>query len=191
MAPILIVYGTTEGQTEKIARVLAQNLREEGAEVDVMNAAVDTGFNPEDFSAIVVAASVHAGHYQKPVRRWVKANLEALRTRQSAFLSVCLGVLEKRPETHRELDAILDRFYGETGWQPDTTKKVAGALLYTQYNWLTRWMMKRISRAAGGETDTTRDFEYTDWNDLKAFAHDFFARVHGEETVAAPLRVAV
>ena len=101
MAPILIVYGTTEGQTEKIARILAQNLREEGAEVDVMNAAHDPGLHPEDFRAIIVAASLHAGKYQKPVRRWVQANVETLRTRQSAFPSVCLGVFDPRRSRRR------------------------------------------------------------------------------------------
>jgi menaquinone-dependent protoporphyrinogen oxidase len=191
MAPILIVYGTTNGQTEKIARTLADDLRQEGAVVDVMNAATDTGLNPEDFGGVIVAASVHAGKYQRPVRRWVQANLETLRTRQSAFLSVCLGVLDPRPQAARDLAAILDRFRGETGWQPDSTKEVAGALLYTRYNWLTRWLMRRIARASGGDTDTSRDFEYTDWNDLRAFAHDFYARVRGEEEVEAPLRVAV
>jgi menaquinone-dependent protoporphyrinogen oxidase len=50
---------------------------------------------------------------------------------------------------------------------------VAGALLYTQYGWLTRWFMKRIVTKAGGDTDTTRDYEYTDWNDLRTFAREF------------------
>ena len=34
-------------------------------------------------------------------------------------------------------------------------------------------MMKRIVAKAGGGTDTTRDYEYTDWNDLRVFAHEF------------------
>ena len=34
-------------------------------------------------------------------------------------------------------------------------------------------MMQRIVAKAGGDTDTTRDFEYTDWNDLRSFAEDF------------------
>ena len=33
--------------------------------------------------------------------------------------------------------------------------------------------MKRIVAKAGGGTDTTRDYEYTDWNDLRVFAHEF------------------
>jgi len=46
-------------------------------------------------------------------------------------------------------------------------------LLYTRYGWLKRHMMKRIVAKAGGDTDTTRDFEYTDWDDLRDFTQDF------------------
>jgi menaquinone-dependent protoporphyrinogen oxidase len=34
-------------------------------------------------------------------------------------------------------------------------------------------MMVRIVRKAGGDTDTSRDYEYTDWTDLRAFAEKF------------------
>ena len=50
---------------------------------------------------------------------------------------------------------------------------VAGALRYTHYNWLKRWMMKRIVTKAGGNTDTSRDYEYTDWAAVRAFADEF------------------
>jgi menaquinone-dependent protoporphyrinogen oxidase len=50
---------------------------------------------------------------------------------------------------------------------------VAGALPYTRYNWLKRWVMKRIVAKAGGDTDTTRDYEYTNWEELRAFSEEF------------------
>ena len=36
---------------------------------------------------------------------------------------------------------------------------MAGACLYTRYNFLIRMIMKQISRQAGGSTDTTRDHD--------------------------------
>jgi len=33
--------------------------------------------------------------------------------------------------------------------------------------------MKHIVAKAGGDTDTRRDYEYTDWDDLRRFAADF------------------
>ena len=67
----------------------------------------------------------------------------------------------------------MQRFLARCGWRPAITKMIAGALPYTRYNWLKRQMMKRIVAKAGGDTDTTRDYEYTDWIDLRNFAQDF------------------
>jgi len=50
---------------------------------------------------------------------------------------------------------------------------VAGALPYTKYWWGKRWVMRRIVAKAHGDIDTTRDYEYTDWADLRTFAEEF------------------
>lgn len=49
------------------------------------------------------------------------------------------------------------------------TASFAGALLYQNYHPLLRWIMKRIARKAGGGTDTSRNYEYTDWGEVEAF----------------------
>ena len=172
-------YGTTTGHTAKIARSIGDTLRRQGADVDVIEANAEWP-EPEDYAAVVVAASVRGGKYQRPVSRWVKANAEALNARQTAFVSVCLGVLQREPHVQQEVAAIMTRFLTAADWRPTVTKTVAGALLYTQYNPFLRWVMKRITRKAGGDTDTSRDYEYTDWADLRTFAEDFGRRVARE-----------
>lgn len=176
MSPrFLVLYGTSDGQTEKIAKAVGETLRSQGADVDVVNAAaVKFEPEPEDYAAVIVAASVHAGGYQRAVKRWVKAYASALNSMPTAFVSVCLGVLEGSLKTDRELSRIANRFFDATGWKPTIFKVVAGALYYTKYNWLKRWAMRRIVAKAHGDTDTTRDFEYTDWKDLRAFAVGFY-----------------
>ena len=57
------------------------------------------------------------------------------------------------------------------------TTMVAGALADTKYNWFIRSMMKRIAAKAGGDTDTSRDYEYTDWPALSRFSVQFARRV--------------
>jgi menaquinone-dependent protoporphyrinogen oxidase len=49
----------------------------------------------------------------------------------------------------------FNEFLHGTGWQPAITQDVAGA--YAKYNWINRWLMKRIVGKAGGDTDTSRD----------------------------------
>ena len=171
---ILVVYGTTDGQTRKIAAAMAGALHADGARVDVVEARSDArAIAPGQYDAVIVAASVHAGSYQRGVRRWVAANVSTLRTVPTAFVSVCLGILEHNPKTDARLNELIDRFLTMTAWQPGVRKIVAGALLYRKYNWLKRFAMRRIAAKAGGDVDTSRDHEYTDWEDLKTFAVRF------------------
>jgi menaquinone-dependent protoporphyrinogen oxidase len=172
MARILVLYGTTDGHTAKVADKVAQTLRTSGATVDVIEAGTKEPA-PEDYAGVIVAASVHTGGYQRSVRQWVRRHAEALHGKPSAFLSISLGVLQTDPNVQREVAAIVSRFLRATRWEPAMILNVAGAVLYTKYNWIKRWIMKRIVRKAGGDTDTRRDYEYTNWADLRAFADRF------------------
>jgi menaquinone-dependent protoporphyrinogen oxidase len=49
----------------------------------------------------------------------------------------------------------------------------AGALRYRSYNPFIRFMMRLIAGAAGGDIDTSRDYEYTDWLAVERFATEF------------------
>jgi menaquinone-dependent protoporphyrinogen oxidase len=183
---LLVVYGTTEGHTRKVAGAMRETLHGLGAQTDVVSA--DEAPSPDPYDAVIVAASVHGGQYQRAVRRWVRTHAETLAGKPSAFVSVCLGVLEHDEKTTWDLRDTVDRFLASTGWRPGAVKLVAGALPYTHYSWLTRFIMKRIVAKAGGDTDTTRDYEYTDWKDLRQFVTDFAGRL-GAPSVA-PVRVA-
>lgn len=174
MSKILVLYGTTDGHTRKIAQALAITLGAEGASVDLRDAkAVDARVRPEGYDAAFILASVHVTNYQRSVKRWVKAHVGELNRIPSAFLSVCLGVLEQNEKSQREVREIPSRFLQQYGWHPTAVKIVAGALPYTRYGWLKKRVLRRIAAKAGGGTDTTRDYEYTDWEALERFAREF------------------
>ena len=182
MNSILIVYGTTDGHTRKIAQVLAENFRAQRCSVDLVDAAGTLRrLSPEVYDGVVVAASVHIGSYQAAVKRWVRTHVGKLNQRPTAFLSVCLAVLEKRPQATREIERIVQRFLRDCGWQPTATRLVAGAVPYTRYNWFKKWLMKRLVGKAGGGTDTSRDYEYTDWNELRRFTQQFAEQLTAQD----------
>jgi menaquinone-dependent protoporphyrinogen oxidase len=183
MTRILVLYGTTDGHTAKVARAIADTLWAHHVTADVMDARRHDP-DPRGYSGVIVAASVHASGFQHAVKRWVGRHADALGGVPSAFVAVCLGVLQHDPKVDRELDAIVDRFLDTTGWHPGERKFVAGALKYTRYSVITRLAMRRIAAKAGGDTDTTRDYEYTDWNDLRAFTVRFADRTWGRGAVA-------
>ena len=62
MTRILIVYGTTDGHTRKIAQVLADNLRALRCSADLMDSAnMLWRVSPDGYDGAIVAASVHIG----------------------------------------------------------------------------------------------------------------------------------
>jgi menaquinone-dependent protoporphyrinogen oxidase len=185
---ILVIYGTTDGHTGKVANAIANTLRVEGAEVELVHSQPNgPDPAPETFTAVVVAASVHTNGYQRPVWRWVRRHANGLHGKPTAFVSVCLGVMERTPAADAELANIMEGFFEATSWTPTVRKVVAGALPYTRYSWFKRLVVRRIVRNAYGQTDPTRDYEYTDWNDVRDFAR-LFARLAAD---AQPTRLAV
>ena len=176
MSRVLILYGTTDGHTRLIAESIGDALRLGGVEADVVRAGTADPY-PAGYDGVIVAASVHAGGYQKAVEHWVRAQAREFGARPTAFVSVCLAVVHPTPKVIADLDAIVTRFSKTTGWQPMQIEHVAGALLYTRYNFIKRWLMKRIVQSQGGETDTSKDYDYTDWTKVRRFAEAFRRRV--------------
>jgi menaquinone-dependent protoporphyrinogen oxidase len=178
MKPVAILYATCEGQTRKIAGHIAEALRKRGLRTVLSNVKDAAGTDLRSYSAAILAASVHAGRHEREMLRFVKLNRSELNKLPTAFVSVTLSQagVEKPSASAVErslftagVAGVIDEFIHETGWRPTHIKPVAGALLYTKYNPLIRFVMKRIAKKAGAETDTSRDYEYTDWVELDRF----------------------
>lgn len=176
MASILIAYETTEGQTEKIATHIAEVLRRAGKTVHIGR--VDA--LPEDldlslYDGVLVGASVHGGRHQRAVVTFVKRHREELERAHNGFFSVSMSSARGTEEGYRLATECVERFEAETGWRPERVVLFAGALLFTHYGFVKRYIMKRISASTGGPTDTSRDYEFTDWSSVDHFAMDFLS----------------
>ena len=79
--------------------------------------------------------------------------------------------------------AYVENFEQETGWTPAQIGLFGGALLYRKYGFLKRLMMKKIVSSKPGNlsTDTSRDHEYTDWDQVRRFAEDFLQRLVAQD----------
>ncbi len=180
MKPILVVYATREGHTRKIAEHVAATLRARGDTVDVVDAAhLPSGFAMSRYGGVVLAASLHGGKHEREMVDFVKAHHAALDRVPTALLSVSLteanvedrsAPFESRARAAEEVKATVEAFCHETGLHPSRVWPVAGALLYRKYGVLKRFVLKMIASRAGGDTDTSRDYDYTDWEALDRFA---------------------
>jgi menaquinone-dependent protoporphyrinogen oxidase len=171
---VLIAYGTNEGQTAKIAEYLADILRGNGCVADPVDLKRSPAPHLENYDAVIVGASIHMGKHQRAVRDFVKQNRPALEPLPTAFFSVSLSAHDQKEAARKEVVRCLAEFAQQTGWRAGKVGVFAGALLYTRYGFITRWIMKKIAREKGSpDLDTLRDYVYTDWESVKRFAEEF------------------
>jgi menaquinone-dependent protoporphyrinogen oxidase len=175
MSRILILYGTAEGQTASISEHIAEVVRDHGHETETLDIkGLPGGFALEAYEAVIVGASIHMGKHEEYARDFVKRKRESLERMPSAFFSVSLAAQEATDEARAQSREYVEKFTDETGWHPDMVGIFAGALRYTQYGFVKRHIMKKISKDKGSaDLDTSRDYEYTDWNDVRHFAEEF------------------
>lgn len=177
MSRTLILYATTEGHTARIAERIAQCLRGKGHRVEIHRAdAVPAGLEPAAYDAVIVGASIHYGRHPRYLRTLVRRFRTVLTAQTSAFFSVSLsaGGPGAKPEAARR---YLETFLRQVDWHPPQTATFAGALQYSKYGVFKRLLMRMIVGIAGGDTDPTRDYEYTDWNAVDRFADEFVQRL--------------
>jgi menaquinone-dependent protoporphyrinogen oxidase len=175
MTKIMIGYGTTEGQTARIADHIAVVIRSRGVEAQALDLKQSTDVGLDGYDAVIVGGSIHMGKHEEHVVDFVQKNRIRLERLPSAFFSVSLAA-------HGDLEnarAYVENFEQQTGWRPAQVGLFSGALLYRQYGFLKRLMMKKIvsNKPGGLSTDTSSDHVYTDWDEVKRFAEAFLERV--------------
>ena len=126
-----------------------------------------------DYEFVLIGGSVHMHKYQNSIRNYIMENVDALNTKHSAFFSVCLAVASDIEEEHKDADGITRDFLEQTGWSPKETIQIAGALRFTKYDYFKKLIMRMITNKKGGKIDTSKDHEYTDWDQVKGFIQGF------------------
>ena len=174
---VLVVYASKHGHTGKIATRMAEALGAEGLEVDQRSVADAGGADPVDYGGVVVAGSLHAGKHQGELADWARHHRSALESRPSVFISVSLTAADDTDEARSATQECIDEFIEDTGWNPTRSAAVAGALQYREYDVFTRVMMRLIARRHGQSTDTSHDYDYTDWERVDRLAREFAADV--------------
>jgi menaquinone-dependent protoporphyrinogen oxidase len=184
---VAIIYSSWHGHTRAIAEHLAgvaavHNIIAMPCDV---HTAKRTGVLIECDAAILVG-SVHFGVHHRKLRDFVKTSAARLSAIPSAFVSVS-GAAASIDGREKAVGYML-QFLESTGWKPDLKIFVAGAVLYTRYDALTRITMKYASAFAGRGTDTKHDYVYTDWFVLDEFMNTFIGTMDRAALVSPPAR---
>src|SRR5512145_1788042 len=163
MPSTLILYASVEGHTERIAQRLAELLRGRGHSVDLVPAGQEVDL--ARYAGVVVGASVHYGHHPTSLATFLRRNAVALAPCKGAFFSVSLGAKER----------YATKFLRKARWRPQLTAVFAGALQYSKYGPIKRRVVQAFAAIGGHDTDTSRDYDYTDWMAVDSFATAFSA----------------
>jgi len=179
---IAIFFATREGHTSKIANRIADDLCAKGVVVDVVNVRKPTPPpNWSMYATAFVAASVHGQRHEREMIEFARRYRDDLRRIGAVFISVSMSEAgaedmhapaARREQAAADAQRMIDVFIKQTAWKPERYLPVAGALLYRQYNVLVRFVMKQIAKKNGGPTDTSRDYEFTDWPALDRFVDE-------------------
>lgn len=174
MTAFLVLYGTGEGQTEKVADRIADVLTNRDHRVTTINIEeTPREYDLEAFDAVLVGSSIHVGEHHSGVREFLGTNHELLNCLPTAFFQLSLSSAVDDPERRAEAAQYVDDLLEESGWYPDKIGLFGGALKYSKYGFLKRLLLKQIAKDATGDVDTSQDYEYTDWEEVDAFAADF------------------
>lgn len=170
---VLIVFGGRYGQTAKIARRIAERAGAEGMKADLMPVKrMPRNLQLETYEAVIIAAPVFFGRYQRAVERFVSRNLAQLSVVRNALVSVSNAAAADRTTA----EEYVQQFARRTGWTPDSVLHAGGAEEWSRYGFFTRMIVRSAIRKTGREPDTTRDVEYTKWDEVDGFAAELLRR---------------
>ena len=162
---LLIAYGTTEGQTRKIAEAVATQIGELGHDVEVFDTTGLLGErHPETFDKIIVAGSVHEKQHQESVAIFAVANLKKLQAKPTMFISVSLAAAFENGLP--DAQGYVDSFIKDVGWQPGQTLLVAGAVRHGEYGYYREHILEHVVLKGRNLDDPESDHEFTDWKSL-------------------------
>jgi menaquinone-dependent protoporphyrinogen oxidase len=184
MYKLPVFYATTDGHTRRIAETIAAALREEGFTSEAIELSSRMPHpNWINIRSAVIGASVHAGRHQRAAAQFIAREAKHLNARPAAFFSVSMTAASPNPAKVDLIRGVAAKFVHAAGWQPDRIACFAGKLAYTKYGFIKRFIMRRISAAEGGPTDTSRDYEFTDWIAVREFARNVADAARGDRPV--------
>ena len=131
-----IVYASSRGTTEKVARHIQQGLGFENTQL--FNLKTTKAIDLSQFDTLVIGGSIHAGQMQGKVKRFCKNNMvELLQKRIGLFM---VGMNE--PEFEKELNNAFPELLRK---HAKTSKCVGGEFLFEKMNCIEKLIVKKVS----------------------------------------------
>ena len=185
MTHALVTYYSHAGHTARIARVICETLQSKGAKCDLMeiSEAAREGVEWEKYDLVIVGAAIIYGVYNKIVWEFIRRFQPQLEARANSFFNVT--VVARTPyKATIEGNRYMQRFLQKSPWHPKDLKCIAGKVDYPNWNWYQKLAIQMIMKMTKGPTDPTAVIDYTDWDDVRAYAEHCLSLVDAPKSDA-------
>ena len=170
MSKILIIYSTTDGQTKIICNKIKQNLNKSEL-IRIISLCEVKNLDLIDCSKIIIGASIRYGKHKPELFNFIKQNKKILNDKKSAFFSVNV-VARKVEKILPETNPYMKKILKKTTWLPSRLAVFAGKIDYPNYNFIDKQVIRLIMLITKGPTDTSKSYEFTNWNKVIEFARE-------------------
>tara|TARA_B100001094_G_scaffold332855_1_gene406888 strand:- start:6191 stop:6715 length:525 start_codon:yes stop_codon:yes gene_type:complete len=165
----LIVYSSTDGQTQKICDYIASEIETQTHRVRCENIAdVDTSMLAQA-QQVIIGASIRYGKFQQDFHHFVHEHRFTLDMKDNAFFCVNL-VARKNEKNMPHNNPYMIKLLKNMQWQPKKLGVFAGKLDYPAYKFLDKIMIRFIMWMTKGPTDCSQTYEFTRWERVSHFA---------------------
>ncbi len=165
----LLIYSTTDGHTKKICDFIKMNSVKNNFDIYSIHKINEVNLN--DYELIVLGASIRYGKHNSIIYKFIRNNKNILKAKNNAFFSV--NVVARKPEKKSpENNPYIKKFLKKSEWHPTKIGVFAGKVDYPNYSFLNKVIIRFIMFVTKGPTDTSRSYEFTDWNNIKKFANE-------------------
>ena len=187
MTHALVTYYSHAGHTARIARVICETIQAEGVDCDLMDMAEASreGVVWEKYDLVIVGAAIIYGVYNKIVWEFIHRYQAKLDARANSFFNVT--VVARTPyKATIEGNRYMQRFLQKSPWRPKDLKCIAGKVDYPNWNWYQKLAIQMIMKMTKGPTDPTSVIDYTDWDDVRAYAKHCLTLISRRRVVETP-----
>lgn len=181
----LIAYGTRYGSTSKIASFMADVLREERFDVEVVELTnkEKTSYDLTHYDLIIIGSAIRMGKWTNQVLDFIKRNERTLASKRAAFFVSCATALDhdKKSQARSEyLEKVVRRF---PLISPIALGLFGGPLDFGDHGFLYRMTLDALKKQMEQEgMDASMPYDFRDWDEIADWTRSVgaYVRAHTE-----------
>jgi menaquinone-dependent protoporphyrinogen oxidase len=177
----LIVYGTRYGTTAETSQIIAETLRQEGFEVEVVDAKKDKVQSINDYDLVIVGSGIQMGKWTSEPESFLRKYQEELSRKKLALFVSCgsANPLSEGEQKKKEIDEgkrkYLDEKASKYNLKPVALGFFGGCYDFNKMSWFFKRTLSSIKpklEGAGYKESKTGVYDLRNLNDIRDWAKE-------------------